>query len=283
MAARLMMRMFDRERRARLLVILLVLASLVVISVTFRAKDGHSPLDSVGRVALTVLGPVQRGMVTIFRPVGDFFAGFTQVPSLRSRIATLERDNAELRLQQEQVQDTFRENANLRRLLALRNRYDFATVSARVIGVGPTNFGRSVYIDKGSADGIRKDMPVIGENGLVGRIVRVARSESIVRMVVDRDSAVAARLASSGEQGIVEGTGSGLHLTLLDPAAKVATGERVLTSGYSRGLFPPGIPIGTVTDAPPAGSNTTRVVTVEPFVDFSSLDYLLLVTGVRAR
>ena len=63
----------------------------------------------------------------------------------------------------------------------------------------------------------------------------------------------------------------------------MSVGEKVLTSGYDRGLFPAGIPIGTVTAAPPAGDNLTRHATVQPFVDFSRLDYVLLILGQKAQ
>lgn len=276
-----MIRMFDRSRRARLVLVVLLLASLAIVSIGFRAQGG-SPFDGLGRVAMTVLGPVQEGLAAVFRPVGNFFAGFTQVPSLKERVARLERQNASLQLQQNQITDLTRENASLRKLLQMRERLDLATVAAQVTGVSPTNFGRTVFINKGSRDGVTRDMPVIGADGLVGRVTNVARAQSVVLLLVDRSSRVAARLASSGEQGMLEGLGTAdLRLRLLDPEAAVAVGDRVLTSGYDRGLFPPGIPIGTVIEAPKAGSALTRDVTVRPLVDFSRLDHVLLVTGQR--
>jgi rod shape-determining protein MreC len=230
-----MIRMFDRTRRARLVLILLVITSLVVISIGFRSGD-DGPFDKLGRVALTVLGPVQKGLLTIFRPVGHFFAGFTQVPSLKDQIADLEQDNAALSAQLNQLPDVERENETLRRLLVLRDRYDLRTLTAAVIGIGPSNFGRTVFIDKGSSSGVRKNMPVLGEGGLAGRVSKVASGEATVLLLVDRGSAVAARVSSTGEQGVVEGQGSStLTLRLLDPDAKVAVGDRSSPAGTTRG------------------------------------------------
>lgn len=275
--------MFDRTRRLRLLLAVLLLASITVITIDFRTQ-GDGPLDRLGRVALAVLAPVQRGLVTIVRPLGNFASGFTKVPSLRARIAELERDKAALRAQQEQVEDIVRENQRLRLELNLRERFDLRTMAAQVIGVSPSNFERTIFIDKGTADGVRKDMPVICCEGLVGRVIEVGPSSATVLLVIDRGSAVAGRIAATGETGVVQGAGAGtLEFELLDPDAKVAVGDKVVTSGYDRGLYPPGIPIGKVVDAPPAGANPTRKVTLEPFVDFSSLDYVLLVTGERAE
>ncbi|HEX9774717.1 MAG TPA: rod shape-determining protein MreC [Actinomycetota bacterium] len=277
-----MIRMFDRTRRRRLLLAALVLASITIITLDFRAGGNDGPLDKIGRGVMTVLAPVQRGLVTVFRPVGSFFAGFTRVPSLQQRIIDLERANANLQAELQQVEDVTRENESLRQLLALAQRNNFKTKAVQVIGVSQSNFERSIIIGGGSAAGVAVDMPVVAGEGLVGRVVSVSRDSARVLLITDRSSAVAARLATNGKAGVVDGAGTGrLRFELLDPLTAVSPGDRVVTSGYDRGLYPSGIVIGTVTDAPPAGSNLSRVVTVEPVVDFSRLDYVLLVVGEK--
>lgn len=274
-----MIRMTDRARRHRLLLAALLVASLTIVTIDFRS-DGPGPLNAVGHVTMQVLGPVQRGLGAIVSPIGGFLGSLGRGGSLRARVSLLERENAQLRAREQQVADIERENTRLRRQVALKDRFNLRTVAASVTGVGPSNFERSVFIDRGGADGLRKDMPVIGDGGLVGRVVRVSRESSVVRLIIDRRSAVAGRLTTTGETGVLEGTGSGLlRFELLDPAAKVAVGDRVVTSGYDRGLYPAGLPIGTVIEAPPARSNLSRVVTVRPFVDFSSLDFVFPVLG----
>jgi len=274
--------MFDRSRRVRLLLIVLIVVSLAIITIDYRSK-GHSPFERIGHAALTILSPIQHGLVTIFRPVGNFFAGFTEVPSLRARVSALQRLNAELRAGQNTITDIERENASLRALLGLRDRYNLNTLPAQVIGVSPSNFERTVFIDRGSRAGVRKDMPVIAGDGLVGRVIRVGPTTSEILLLIDRTSAVASRIAPSGQTGLLEGDGSDVpRLEMFNPDARVGVGDRVVTSGYDKGLYPPGIPIGTVVSAPPAQSNLSRVVKIQPYVDFSSLDYVLLVIGQSA-
>ncbi|MGZ6526788.1 MAG: rod shape-determining protein MreC [Actinomycetota bacterium] len=274
-----MIRMFDRTRRLRLLLIVLVIASLAIITIDFRSK-GAGPFERIGHGALTVLAPIQHGLVTIFRPVGNFFAGFTEVPSLRARVSTLERQNAQLRAQQNTVSDLLRENEILREALGITSRFNLNTLAAQVIGVSPSNFERTVFINRGSRQGVRKDMPVISGAGLIGRVIRVGPSTAEVLLLIDRTSGVASRISSNGETGLLEGDGSDVpHLELFNPDAKVQIGDRVVTSGYDKGLYPPGIPIGTVVAAPTARSNLSRVVQISPYVDFSSLEYVLLVIG----
>jgi rod shape-determining protein MreC len=274
--------MFDRTRRLRILLIVLVMASLTIVTIDFRSK-GEGPLDKIGHVALTILSPIQHGLVKIFRPVGNFFAGFTEVPSLRARVSDLQNQTAELKGEADKYSDVIRENQNLRALLGMRDRFDLETVAAQVTGVSPSNFERTIFVNVGSKKGIKKDMPVVASEGLVGRVTKVSSNSAEILLMIDRQSAVATRVAGSGETGLLEGDGSeDPRLELFNPDAKVNVGDKLVTSGYDRGLFPPGIPIGFVTAAPPAHSNLSRVVRVQPYVDFSRLDYILIVVGKRA-
>lgn len=278
-----MIRLFDRTRRLRLLLALLLTASIVFITIDFRTA-GEGPLEKAGRTAMSVLGPLQEGIARVLRPVGNFFAGFTQVGSLKEQIQELERQNALLKQREQQVADVGRENDRLRRLLGLEGRLGLKTVPAQVIGVGPSNFEHTIIVDRGSAEGIRKDMPVVAGDGLVGRVVTVGPHTARVLLLIDRSNAVAGRLAANGETGVLEGTGrEELRFELLDAAAPVRLGDQVVTSGYEGGVYPPGVPIGSVSRLAPRTTALTRLVFVQPFVDFTSLDYLLIVVGRDER
>jgi rod shape-determining protein MreC len=277
-----MMRIFDRTRRTRLLVALLLSAAVVLVTIDFRTK-GDGPLDAIGRGIMTVIGPIQDAVSHALRPVGNFFAGFTQVPSLKAEIGRLQRDNALLTQRERQVGDITRENDELRTLLGLGRRLALKTSTVRVTGVGPSNFEHTVFIDRGSAEGIRKDMPVIAGAGLVGRVVETTGHTSRVLLLIDPSSAVAARISVNGETGVIAGTGGEqLQFDLFDSEAHVTLSDDVVTSGYSGGVYPAGIPVGTVVRIEPPGGALNRRVWVRPFVDFTSLDYLLVVTGQRA-
>jgi rod shape-determining protein MreC len=276
-----MMRIFDRTRRARLLVAVLLSAAIVLVTIDFRTK-GDGPLDALGRGIMTVIGPIQDGVSRALRPVGDWLAGFTQVGSLKNQIRELQDQNAELQQERQQVSDVLRENAQLHAALGLKQRFDFRTVTVRVTGVGPSNFEQTVFVDRGQADGIRKDMPVVAGAGLVGRVVSVGNHTARVLLLVDPSSAVASRLSSTGETGVIEGqSGDLLRFDLFDADAVLRMGDAVVTSGYEGGVYPPGIPIGSIARIEPKGSQLTRRAWVRPFVDFTSLDYLLVVTGER--
>jgi rod shape-determining protein MreC len=229
---------------------------------------------------MAVLGPLQEGARRVFRPVGNFLAGFTQVGSLKARIAELEQRNATLVQREEQVADIERENAELRKLLGMQQRLDLKTLPARVVGVGPSNFEDSVFIDRGSSDGLRKDMAVVGGEGLVGRIVEVGPHTARVVLLIDPSEAVAVRLSTNGETGVVQGTDQrDLELQLYNPEAVVSGGDAVVTSGFDSSLYPAGIPVGVIDRVEPPRQTLTRTAYVTPYVDFTALDIVLVVMG----
>lgn len=270
--------MFDRTRRVRLLLAVLFTASIVIVTLDFRSNGEF--LDAIGRGAMTVVGPLQEGARKVLRPVGNFLAGFTQVGSLKARIADLEQQNQLLVQREEQVADIERENGSLRKLLDLKVRLHLRTTTARVVGVGPSNFEDTVFLDRGTADGIRKDMPVLAGDGLVGRVIQAGAHSSRVTLLIDASASVAARIARDGETGIVQGTGEReLEFELLDPEADTVVGDRVVTSGYDNSVYPPGIPIGTISRLAPESQSLSRLVFVTPFVDFTALDFVFVVTG----
>jgi rod shape-determining protein MreC len=271
--------MFERSRRTRLVLVACTVTSIALITLDARDPSG-GPLDALGSAVRVVLGPIQRGVAAVVRPIGDAFSGFARGGSMRARIEALELENAELRAMLEQTEDLIRENEELRAEADLPQRLNLATLAASVIASGPSNFERVIIVNKGSADGLEVDMPVLGNGGLAGRIIRVSPTTADVLLLIDRSSAVAARLAANGELGTVSGrAGSTMELELLDPRARVAEGDQVVTSGYSGGLFPPGIPIGVVIAAPEAGAELTRRAVVRPTVDFSRVSFVRVVTG----
>jgi rod shape-determining protein MreC len=268
---------YRRARSTRLLVIALVVASLMTITLDFRAGN-RGPLAAVGRGALTIIAPLQEAVAGIFRPIGSFFSTLANLGNLREENNLLRGQVARAHQEQARFADLKREFEELQRLLDLKQRFDLPTRGATVIAEGVSNFEWTVTIDRGSSDGVTLDMPVIAADGLVGRVVKVSRSDSIVMLITDPDSRVGVKLARSGERGLLLGArGEELRLDLINPDTKVLPAEPVLTSGYQGSLFPPGIPIGQVARADTADVELTRPVFVRPFVDFSRLNYVLLV------
>ncbi|MFO7778861.1 MAG: rod shape-determining protein MreC [Nitriliruptoraceae bacterium] len=273
--------MFQR-RRARLLLALLIATAVALVTIDFRSgEDGG--LDRLRATTTAVLRPIQDGVGVLVRPfsegaaaVGDLFAIRSDNRELRARVATLEE-------RRRVFDDLERENAELRALLAIADRTELDTVAARVVALAPSNFEWTITIDVGSDDGVERGMPVIDGDGLVGRVIQVTGEASRVLLAIDPSFSAAARSARNGEVGVLDGRGGDpMDLRLLDPAAVVEVGDAVTTSSYQGGVFPAGIPIGTVSQVGEDGSSLFREVQVNPYVDFTRLQHVLIVfsTGI---
>lgn len=273
--------MYER-RRARILLAVLTLVSLALI--TFDARAGENgPLARVRDGVAAVFGPVQEGVATVLDPLGDAFSGIGELFRLRQENARLRAQLEDLRDRTQSFGDVLRENDELRDLLEMRDsliarapEFDFLT--AQVTGFAPSNSEWTVTIDVGTRDGVAKDMTIINGDGLVGRVIQAGPTSSRVLLAVDHTFSAAARVARTGEIGYVRGNGKDpMQITLLNPEADVRPDDEVVTSSYQSALFPESIPIGATGEELAGDGDLTREVEVRPYVDFTSLDVVLVI------
>jgi rod shape-determining protein MreC len=270
-----------RTRSTRLLVITLVFASLLTITVDYRGGQS-GPLELTGKAALTIIGPMQQAVAKVTHPVGSFFTGVVHIASLESENRQLKQDLQRARIQVALSSTATTENNQLRKLLGIRQGLGLKGVTASVIAQSLSNFEWSVTIDAGSSQGVKMDLPVVGGLGLVGHVTQVAPDWSRVTLIIDPESSVAGRLVETGDTGLVVGNrDQDMAMQMVNPHAKVVPGEQVVTAGYQGALYPPGILIGVVSHVAPAEGSLVKNVSIAPLVDFSSLQFVMVVTGTR--
>jgi rod shape-determining protein MreC len=251
----------------------LLLAAVTVMTIDL--SDGHD-------------GPVTRlrhGAVAFFAPVQQVASGAVRPLSAASRwIGDQRRLHEELARAREQVtrleaaaveRDDLRgENAELRRLLAMRERVGAGTVGARVLGTLPGDPGTSVLIDAGADDGLAQGMTVLDDRGVIGRLVTVTAGYSRIELVTSPTARYAVRLAAGHHPGRLRGRGDGaLQLELDDPHAAVAAGAAVVTRAFEGSTVSDGLPIGTV-----AADRVGRSLVVHPAMDRDALDLVQVLT-----
>ena len=172
---------------------------------------------------------------------------------LLKQIATLRAENQQLTSQAIQNSATARENDKLHALLGWQQTQPWKLKLANVVMRDPANWWLTVQIDLGSRDGVRENMPVITEGGLVGRISSVSLTRSQVVLISDPNCRVSATVENAArDMGVVIASGpvdtSIVNLTYLASGANLKPGQNVVTSGLG-GIFPPGIPIGQIVDS----------------------------------
>jgi rod shape-determining protein MreC len=269
-----------QRRKARVLLVVLILVALVLITVDFRSGgDGDDgPLDRLRGTVTALVRPIQDGIATMVRPLGDAVGGVTDIFSVRSENERLQARLDVLEQRTRSAQDLERENAELRRLLEIRDRAELVTVGARTVAFGASDFEWTITIDAGSDAGIARGMPVINGDGLVGRVVQVTPKASRVLLTIDPTFSVSVRTSAAGETGTVAGRGGDpLIFSVLDPDAPLEAGEEIVTSAYDSGQYPEGIPVGTIAAVGEPTTSLVREVTVRPFVDFTSLHQVLVI------
>ncbi|MFD0687547.1 rod shape-determining protein MreC [Actinomadura fibrosa] len=273
-------------RRTRVVLGALLVAALVMITVDYRGGE-HSPLRGLRGLGAAVFGPVERASASVVRPVGNTFDAVTDAPGERRRADRLERENQRLREQLRSNRLDQDRSAQLQRLLGTAGMGGYKIRAAQVISAGQ-GFEDTVTLDVGSRNGVKPDMTVMSGEGLVGRVTRVGPATATVLLASDQTSSVGARLEDSKEIGIVQGRGrrglgnggTPLRFQLLDAAAPMRVGQRVVTLGsQAERPYVPGVPIGVVERIDDAGSGLTRTAYVRPFVRFTSLDVVAVVVA----
>ncbi len=281
--------MHDEPPRSRVFIAVLLLATLTILTLDAKRSDGHSPVDPMRTLVATMLGPTEDATAALLRPITDLPAHFRRVDDLRNENDQLSRQNAGLRTELRTAAANQNRTAELHRIGAFGDAKDFTIVPAQVIGLGPAqSFTRTVTIDAGADDGVKPDQTVLNGEGLVGRVISTSATTATVLLIVDGDSTVGGRLGPSMELGFVRGDGSvsgdtRLTFSLVDDTAGMRRGDTIVTWGSQNGApYLPGIPIGQVTTVRAAQANLGEIGSVAPFVDFSSLDVVGIVTRADA-
>lgn len=257
-----------------------VTLALLVIGILLLALGGY--LTPVSRLALTPFIGAQTWLYTRYAAVRDLLNTPRDVARLTQRNADLEAEVARL---QAEIIELQQQNADLQVLSAL---LDFARanpeneyVSAAVIGRDPSPFLQYVIINQGSDDGLRRGMPVVSSQGLIGRVAAVTANAARVQLISDPSSTVNVKLKNTGAESSLTGSITGeLTLESIPQEASVSTGELILTSGLG-GNYPPDILVGQVTGVRQSPVELFQTALVQPVEDFSKLDIVMVITNFQ--
>ncbi len=254
-------------------VMFLFIASIVVLSLS----SSRIPSHGVGRTALVLVAPVQSVVTDIIRTFkGTWRTYFTHIATAQENVR-LNRDLQQATAQIGRFQEIELANIRLRKLLDFKINLGIPSVAAEVVGKDPSPWYRTVVINKGSHDGLRKGLPVGISEGVAGQVTDVSPQYAKVMLIVDRNSAVDAFVQRTRARGIVKGesTSSCLFQYALRKE-EVKVGDKIVASGLD-GVFPKGMPIGEVSGVVRRAAGIFQEVTVIPYVDFEKLEEVLVI------
>jgi rod shape-determining protein MreC len=271
---------------------LLVGVSLILLTAYF-GESANSPLHSVQRGIVAVLSPVQEGASKVLSPVRDvanWASGTLRAKSQRDQLEkTVQKDTEKI----DQLESAKLQNEQLTKEVGLDQTIgaqNFDPVAADVIERDPSLWYQTVEVDRGSDEGVALNDPVIGDGALVGKVTTVDGSSSIVTLITDHSYAVTAQILNDrGDTGVLfpaVGNPNALLLEDLPNHATISVGDQVVTAGFSQGdltsLYPPGIPIGQVSNADQNQLLNNGQVQVAPAADLRHVDSVQILTRPRA-
>lgn len=227
--------------------------------------------------AVAAVTPFEKAIVWTQSSTSNLWHSYIYLRGVRQENRDLKYEIETLRIRQVRLSEDAEQARRLQALLGFKEQFILKTLAAQVIGVTGSELSRGIYIDKGRDDGIKRDMAVITSDGVVGKVLTVYGTTSLVLLLNDQTNGVGAVLAKSRLQGILRGTPSGevvLDKILSDEV--VEPGEQVLTSGGDQ-IFPKGLPAGTVT-AVSQGPESFLNIRIRPAANLSKLEEVLVIT-----
>jgi rod shape-determining protein MreC len=276
-------------RRRRLVLVGLIVISLILLSSHFSEAES-GPLHAIQRGVSAAFAPVGEVASRALKPVRDLFNWFDETFDARGENDDLKSEVAKLRAQLVAAEQAEGDNEQFRKLLELRHENpglgEYDLVTGRVIERSPTVWFSDVTIDVGSSSGVERNDAVVNGDGLVGRITDLTAGTAQVQLITDHDNAVSAQVLPSGPTGIVEpevGDPEDLLLDFIDSNETIQENQTLATAGWSNGqissAYPPGIPVGRVSQAEAGEQQQFQRVHVEPFADLRELEFVQVLTG----
>ncbi len=263
--------------------IIFVLICGILAAVSVFAGGVLTPVKSAVTI---VLSPMQKGINTVGNAIFSLNEDSKSKSELKAENKKLEERVDALEMEKRLLEQDQVELERLQDLLNLKEKYkQYDTVGARVISKGSGNWFEIFAIDKGSKDGIKKDMNVIAGNGLVGIVYDVTENTAKVRSIINDTSMVSAMFLKTTDNCIVKGSldtmaDGYLEVVYIDKDAKVKEGDELVTSNVSS-KFNEGITIGTVSDIKLDSTKLTKTAKVTPVVDFKHLKEVLVITDLK--
>ena len=274
--------LISRYRNLTILAILLF-AQVLGLAVQVKRSSENTTTRLIRIWAVDAVTPFEKVIVWVQRSTRNLWQGYFYLRGVRQENRTLKQEIEQLKIERASLSEDAQQAHRLQALLGFKEQYIAKTLAAQVIGSSGSERSRSIYIDKGSRDGVRPDQAVITADGVIGKVFRGVQDHvASVLLINDQTSGVGALLEKSRVHGVVRGTPTGevvLEKVMTDET--VEPGEKVLTSGGDR-VFPKGLTIGTVTKVSP-GLELFLNIRIRPAANLNRLEEVLVITEEERR
>ncbi len=248
---------------------ILVIISLVILSLNLK-RPGETGFFR--KLIMEIAAPVEWGVNSVIEGVSNTWKRYIFLFNLEEENRALRKKVDALTNEINTNREVYLESVRLKELLALNEGLDSPAIAARVIGRENSSVFKTILINKGSADGLRSGMPVIAVQGVVGRVTETSWHSSRVLLLTDYNSNIDAEIQDSRYRGILQGGGvMGCTLKYVERTEELKSGDLIVTSGIG-GIFPKGIPLGTVVNVEKTSIGLFQKVDVLPAVALQKIE-----------
>jgi rod shape-determining protein MreC len=260
---------FLKNYKIVIFIVIILSISLIMLSYNFKNAPNSG---FVRKIVLEIAAPVQHVLNASARSVGDAWSRYIFLVGLEDENKNLKKKINELKADLILYQEGYLEAERLKKLLSIKDDYEYHLVSVRVIGREQAALSKTILINKGSAQGLRVGMPVLAEPGLIGRIIDISWHAAKVLLLIDESSNIDAIVQRSRVQGIINGAGSrGCIMKYVSKAQDVKESDIIVSSGLG-GVFPKGLMLGVVSAVDRQESGLFLKIKIAPSIDFSKLE-----------
>ncbi len=259
-----------------------VITIVIIILLVVFTNSNANQVSYIQNICNIFVMPIQNGFTYLKNKISGNDSFFADMDTLKAENEELKKKNSELEQSLRELEIIKAENDTLKEYVNLKDKYtDYTTMPADVINRDISNYSSTIVINVGSDDGIKEEMTVIADSGLVGHVISVTNNTAKVQTIVDTASAVTSTISTTEDTIVVQGTledKSTLRANFIPTDAVVLQGDTVETSGIG-GIYPKGIHIGTITEVVNTSNITDRYAIVETALDFNKLNTVLVITN----
>lgn len=253
--------------------LLLLLSNFVLMA--FDAREANSQQRVIRVWAQTVADFVQSPATTVSSGVNNYLQSFSTLRSAQSENDVLKQRVQELEVQVQNKESLTVENERLKLLLQLKTESQYKVLPAQIIGRDTSAWFDSSIINRGSLDGVKLNMPIVTNGGLVGRVIAVSPLTAQVALITKDKSglgAVVGELGTSNALGVVTGNGKKeiLEMGYVPGSVEVKVGETVYTTGQD-GIFPAGLKLGEVIEVRAGSATVAQQIYIQPTAKLSAM------------
>lgn len=271
--------MFSKKSVLILGGIALITINILVLSVAGK----HHATNVFGRVAIAFVAPFQQLVTGSMNAAGNLWQQYFYLVSVSKENERLKKELDRAVEKNTRIQEVELANQRLRQLLNFKETAQLEVLPAEVISRDPSAWFKTMIIDKGRADGLRKGLAVVLPQGVAGQVVEVAERYATIMLIIDRNSAVDALIQRNRARGVIKGASADqCNLDYVLSKHEVNVGDIVISSGLD-GVYPKGLRIGEVAAVSDREADIFKEITVRPYVDFEQLEEVLIILNPPAR